>query len=330
MTGLLTELSKRLAERWLSLLVLPGALFLGAAFTARTLGHAHALDAELLVREVQAWHPAPGAGAGVRLAVLLLMVALLAAALGLVAQTLGSLLERLWFAADWTLWPRPLRALAAWRVTKRRERRATAERAYERVRQRIGESLIAGDGGGDGTGDDTDDDVRDADLRTARLAMARVSQEKPHRPTWTGDRMHAVTLRLAQDLALDLATVWPALWQLLPDAPRQQIEATREALDRAATLAAWAVLYALLAVWWWPALPLAAATFLTAKLRIRGATDAYARLVEASVYLYLGELAERLGVSAEGVLGRRTGWEVTCLLQGQRHLIGLTAHEPET
>lgn len=51
--------------------------------------------------------------------------------------------------------------------------------------------------------------------------MARVSPEEPHRPTWSGDRMHAVNLRLARDL--DLATVWPALWQLLPDAPRQQI-----------------------------------------------------------------------------------------------------------
>ncbi|MFI9569579.1 hypothetical protein [Streptomyces rishiriensis] len=55
----------------------------------------------------------------------------------------------------------------------------------------------------------------------AVLAVARVSPEEPHRPTWSGDRMHAVNLRLARDL--DLATVWPALWQLLPDAPRQQI-----------------------------------------------------------------------------------------------------------
>ncbi|MGW6055501.1 hypothetical protein [Streptomyces sp. NPDC055189] len=328
MNGLLTELSKRLAERWLSLLVLPGALFLGVAFTARTLGHGHALDVDLLVREVQAWHPAPGAGAGVRLAVLLMMVALLAAALGIVAQTLGSLVERLWFAADWALWPWPLRALADWRVKKRRERRAAAERAYERARRRVGEALIAGDSGG-GTGGDAAGSDGEADLRTARLAMARISRERPHRPTWTGDRVHAVTLRLAQDLALDLATVWPALWQLLPDAPRQQIEATREALSRASALAAWAVLYALLAVWWWPALPLAAATFLTAQLRMRSATDAYTTLVEASVHLHLGELAQRLGVPAEGIPGRRTGREVTCLLQGQRHLINLTAPDPE-
>lgn len=54
MGGLLTELGTHLAERRLSLLVLPGALFLAAAFAARTLGHADAVDLDLLVGEVQA------------------------------------------------------------------------------------------------------------------------------------------------------------------------------------------------------------------------------------------------------------------------------------
>ncbi|MGC9496881.1 hypothetical protein [Streptomyces sp. WG7] len=318
MGGLLTELGKRLAERWLSLLVLPGALFLAAAFAARTLGHADALDLDLLVREVQAWRPAPGAGAGARLAVLLLLVALLSAALGVVAQTLGSFVERVWFAADWSVWPWPLRSFTDRLVSKRRRRRAEATAAYERERLRVGESLAAGNA------------ESGAALRSARLAVERVSREEPHRPTWTGDRMHAVSLRLARDLDLDLATVWPALWQMLPDAPRQHIESAREALSRATALVAWAVLYALLAVWWWPALPLAVAMFITAKLRMRSATEAYAALVEASVHVYTAELAERLGVPVYGVLGRRAGWEITCLLQGRRHLIDLTAYEPQS
>ncbi|MER6017735.1 hypothetical protein [Streptomyces anulatus] len=317
MGSLMTELGKRLAEQWMALLVLPGALFLSAAFAARTLGHAHAVDLDLLVGEAQAWRPAPGAGAGARLAVLLLVVALLAAAVGLVAQTLGSLVERLWFAADWESWPRPLRALARWQVARRRQRRAVALTAYERERRLSGELLASGAPGG-GT-----------DLRPARLAVTRVSPEEPHRPTWSGDRMHAVTLRLARDLDLDLATVWPALWQLLPDAPRQQIETARGTLDRATTLVAWALLYAALTVWWWPAMLLAVATYITAWLRIRSGVDAYAALIEATVHVYVAELAERLRVPAQGVVGRRTGWEVTCVLQGKRHLIDLTAHEPQ-
>ncbi|WP_326613799.1 hypothetical protein OHA57_00260 [Streptomyces anulatus] len=317
MGSLMTELGKRLAEQWMSLLVLPGALFLSAAFAARTLAHAHAVDLDLLVGEAQAWRPAPGAGAGARLAVLLLVVALLAAAVGLVAQTLGSLVERLWFAADWDSWPRPLHALARWQVARRRQRRAVALTAYERERRLSGELLASGAPGG-GT-----------DLGPARLAVTRVSPEEPHRPTWSGDRMHAVTLRLARDLDLDLATVWPALWQLLPDAPRQQIETARGTLDRATTLVAWAFLYAALTAWWWPALLLAVATYITAWLRIRSGVDAYAALIEATVHVYVAELAEHLRVPAQGVVGKRTGWEVTCVLQGKRHLIDLTAHEPQ-
>ncbi|MFI2349861.1 hypothetical protein ACH492_22985 [Streptomyces sp. NPDC019443] len=318
MGGLLSELGKRLAERWLSLLVLPGALFLAAAFTARTLGHSHPFDLDRLIHEVEALLTPAGAGAGARLALLLLLVALLAAAVGIVAQTLGSLVERLWLAADWASWPRPMRTFAGWRVKRRRRRRTAAETAYEDERRRAGELLAAG---GSESG---------PELGPARLAITRVSQEEPHRPTWAGDRVHAVALRFARDLDLDLATVWPSLWQLLPDAPRQQIESAREALGRATTLVAWALLYAVLGVWWWPGLPIAAAVFVTAWLRIRDAADAYAALIEASVHLYAGELAERLGIAHTGMFGRRTGWEMTCLLQGRRHLIDLTADQPQS
>ncbi|MFF3033195.1 hypothetical protein ACFVS7_19560 [Streptomyces rubiginosohelvolus] len=317
MGGLLSELGKQLAERWMSLLVLPGAMFLAAVLTARTLGHAAPFDFDHLVREVQTWHPASGEGTGARLVVLLLLFALLAAATGVVAQTLGSLVERLWFAADWASWPRPLRTIAGWRVTRRRRRRIRARTAYENERQRVGALLAAGAPG------------EGPDLSSLRLAVSRISQEDPHRPTWSGDRMHAMALRLDRDLDLDLAAVWPALWQLLPDAPRQQIESAREVLSRATTLTAWAVMYACLAVWWWPGAVLAAAMFATAWLRTRAATDTYAALVEASVHLYVGELAGHLGVPVTGVPGRRTGWEITCLLQGRRHLIELTAHRPQ-
>ncbi|MFD7242342.1 hypothetical protein [Streptomyces massasporeus] len=55
--------------------------------------------------------------------------------------------------------------------------------------------------------------------------------------------------------------------------------ATGRLVGRATTLVAWAVLYADLAVWWWPALPLAVATYVTARLRVRSGVDAYAASV---------------------------------------------------
>ncbi|WP_326770755.1 hypothetical protein OG978_44460 (plasmid) [Streptomyces sp. NBC_01591] len=45
MGGLLSELGKKLAERWFSLLVLPGALYLAVLAVAQTLGHTHPFDA---------------------------------------------------------------------------------------------------------------------------------------------------------------------------------------------------------------------------------------------------------------------------------------------
>lgn len=48
MGGFLGALGQKLAERWLTLLALPGALFLATAATARILGQAHALDGQRL------------------------------------------------------------------------------------------------------------------------------------------------------------------------------------------------------------------------------------------------------------------------------------------
>ncbi|MDV9198666.1 hypothetical protein R6M67_25830, partial [Streptomyces sp. Wh19] len=44
MNSLLTEVGRKLADRWLSALVLPGALFVAAAMCGWWLGHPHALD----------------------------------------------------------------------------------------------------------------------------------------------------------------------------------------------------------------------------------------------------------------------------------------------
>lgn len=52
MGGLLGELSKKLAERWLTLLVMPGALYLAIAAAGHTLGQSAALDVELLTHTI--------------------------------------------------------------------------------------------------------------------------------------------------------------------------------------------------------------------------------------------------------------------------------------
>ena len=58
------------------------------------------------------------------------------------------------------------------------------------------------------------------------------------------------------------------------------------------------------------------------------AAETYGLLVEASARLYAGTLAVSLGLDHTGPLDRRTGWALTCVLQGQAHLIPLTTGWP--
>ncbi|MFF1651616.1 hypothetical protein [Streptomyces sp. NPDC058240] len=101
---LLSQLGTKLAERWLSLLVLPGALYLAVAATGHTLGHLHPFDLARLTHQITAWARHPAASTVGGQVVLLAAILAGAAAAGLVAQALGLLTERLCLAADWSTW----------------------------------------------------------------------------------------------------------------------------------------------------------------------------------------------------------------------------------
>ncbi|MFJ9610465.1 hypothetical protein ACIRS1_29395 [Kitasatospora sp. NPDC101176] len=304
MGALLGELGKKLAERWLSLLVLPGALYLAVALAARTLGQAHPFDLYRLASRITGWAKAPVAGSPGGQVVLLGAVLGGAAGVGLIAQALGSLAERIHLAADWHTWPAPLRALARRATDRRTHRWLPRARAWHGLRNDAGEARalarLSRPGPAPGTASvdtaDGDSADEDADLRLARSAMVRVSPEPPERPTWSGDRVNAAALRLERDQHLDLAVLWPHLWLVLPDTVRTEITAARQGLTRATGLSAWALLYLLLVVWWWPAALVAAALALAGRHRTRAAADGYATLVEAAARLRTRDLAAHLGV----------------------------------
>jgi hypothetical protein len=88
------------------------------------------------------------------------------------------------------------------------------------------------------------------------------------------------------------------------------------------------VLYAAVAVLWWPASLLVAGLFVTARQRGRRAVEAYALLVEATTRLHAPELARGLGFDHSGPLDARTGQAMTLLVQGQAHLIPFTVGWP--
>lgn len=97
MNAFLGELGKKLTGRWLTLLVLPGALYLSVAFSARALGQAHPTDTARISARITSWSKAPAA-TNVAGQVLLLAAA---AAVGLIAASLGAGFEQLVLAAGW-------------------------------------------------------------------------------------------------------------------------------------------------------------------------------------------------------------------------------------
>ncbi|HEU5330773.1 MAG TPA: hypothetical protein VFU78_21955, partial [Thermomicrobiales bacterium] len=224
------ELAKKLADQWFSLLVLPGVLYVGVASAAGVLGYSHALNLAFLVRHVTAYAKNPDATTTAGQIVLLAALLGAASAIGLLAQTLGAASERVALAADWLAWPLPLRAAARWRTRRRQQLWGHADRDYKDQHRKALAPEPA---------DRPDPALR----RRAAARRNRIAVEPPERPTWSGDRINAAALRLDRDYYLDLATVWPALWLVLPDNVRDQISAARAGLARAHVLYAWALLY---------------------------------------------------------------------------------------
>jgi len=121
----------------------------------------------------------------------------------------------------------------------------------------------------------------------------------PDRPTWIGDRIRGTDDRVAAQFGLRLALIWPRLWLLLAPEARAMVFAARERFERAGTLAGWAVLYAALAPWWWPALPLGLGLGGYAWWRGRSSAALFADTVEATVDLHHRSLVTALGFPIE-------------------------------
>lgn len=288
MEAFLAAIGSKLTDRWLAALALPGLLFVGLGLVAVNLRQAHALSTDTLIRR------ATQASAEVRTygptALLLAVIAalLLATATALAAAWLGSAAQALWLGG----WHGPV----ARQLTARRRKRWTkADDAMTDYEEEIRES------GADPVNRD-------------RLAAARnrVALAAPERPTWTGDRAHAVDVRVWSWHGLDLTTVWPRLWLLASDATRAEVTAARAAISSAATVVGWGLMYAVLAVAWWPAALVALACMGTGWYRLRTAVASFADLVEAVVDLNAKPLAVAVGSLGEGdAFTRNAGLEVT-------------------
>ncbi|WP_225826510.1 hypothetical protein [Streptomyces naphthomycinicus] len=297
MNPLLGTLGGKLTERWLNLLVLPGALFLAATAVGSVLGHRHWHDADRLRTTLDDLAARPALDRTGTAALLVALVLLAATAASLAARFTGGVIEQYWlrFARDPLSRARTVRRARTWR-----ERDARLEEAIGRARP----AAVGPDGAvavPAGTW---------ARIQALTEARDRIALREPTRPTWYGDRMQAAADRVEAAYGVDLAALWPRLWLVLPEPAVRQLQSAHDSFSAAARLAAWAGGYALLACWWWPAALAAVGCAVVARFRARAALEALAGLIEAAVDVHGRELATRIGLippEAPGLLAHDTG-----------------------
>ncbi|PTH84390.1 hypothetical protein C9J60_31755 [Streptomyces sp. A244] len=287
MGSLLTDVGRRIADRWLSALVLPGLLLVGTTVVALLLGHGHALDARFLLRtldgDISTMDGRPAA-----IGALIVGVGLASAAAGLVNQALAALIERVWLQQ----WPEKLRRPF---LTSRRARWQRADDEFESAR-----SLASAPG-------------RQTDLDRLAARRSRIGVEPPCHPTWIGDRISAADHRVWSQYRIDLVSAWPRLWLIVPDAVRTEVSGARDRFDAATRLTAWALPYAVLGLLWWPAALVASVTVVAGWQRGRSTAADLADLAEAVVDLYGHDLASALHIEAPTghPLSHATGLRIT-------------------
>ncbi|WP_258907607.1 hypothetical protein [Actinokineospora sp. UTMC 2448] len=276
-TPFLNELGKKLAERWLSRLVVPGLLLVAAVVVAVRWGHGSALDlagarawGEAVAVTVSRWSGLVQAGA-------LIAVLVASAGVGVGVGAVAELVARpLWFGS-WPGW------LGRRGVARRVGRWWRWQDEVVRLRQEV----------------PLDQRSPEVDRELARLSARRdrVSLAEPVRPTFTGDRLAATATRVGNQYGVDLVSVWMRLWVVLPEDVRAELRTARTRLDSAVALSVWAAAYAVLACWWWPAALVAVVAWATAWRRIRRAVVDHTELVEAVADVHLPKLAATLGLA---------------------------------
>jgi hypothetical protein len=283
MTGFLDELGKRLADRWVAAVILPGLLYAAVATVAVTVRQSHWWDLSRVTR-LGVWSGDLG-----DIAAPLIGLVLVALAAGTLSQALGGPVQRLLAGRWWAVF----RPLSTRLLRSRKQAWAKADQEYRAEEAKV-----------DGRSNE----------RLAALAQVRnrIALLPPACPTWLGDRLRAPAVRVHNEYGLDLATTWPRLWLLLPESTRQPLIDGRQRFDDANAIGGSAILYLLLGLVWWPSAVIGVTVAMVAWRRCKATADVYAELVEATVDIHLADLLARLTDGAElHPLRSRLGREIT-------------------
>jgi hypothetical protein len=118
----------------------------------------------------------------------------------------------------------------------------------------------------------------------------------PARPTIMADRFRLAEARVAAQYgSLDLPSIWPRLWLLLPEDTRTQVTLAASAVESASVLAGWAVLYCALGALCYPAILAGVVLLFIAWRQARVRSDVLAELLESTVDVHLSLLLKAFG-----------------------------------
>jgi hypothetical protein len=282
----LGELGKQLAQKWLALLFIPGLLYVATAVCADAAGWADALNPRVSVARLNTEFAGRSSPSAAQVTVAIGTILLAATASGLAARALACIVETIWLGQ----WPRPFRRLGQHLTERRRSR-------WEALAPQ----------GGDGRA------RREKDLELTVLRRT-IGFYAPRHPTWMGDRLAAAAAAAEDEYQLNLPFAWPRLWLMVPTTVRDEVRAARTAFDQAVLLGAWAILYAVLGAWWWPALLIGAGTFATAWCQARARVVVFADVVESVVDLHFDALASAMAAEVSQETQRRRGHLLTLRL----------------
>jgi hypothetical protein len=297
MSGFFQELAKTLAQRWVGLLLVPGALFVAGAIVGVQSGHKHALDLSMATHALTAATTSVAGRPGTVQAVVLVAALLASAGVGLVVQAMTGVTRALWLGR----WPGAI--LTARRV-RRWERHLRRRHELEAAQPSATRSAST---------------QREIDLAAAR--MNAVAMARPGRPTWMGDRIHAVERIAADRYGLDLPFAWSRFWLTMPETARAEITAANRAFAAAVTVTSWAWPALVLGALWWPAVVVAVVVGTTGWVRGRAAITDLTALVESALDLYGCALAAAVGVETQrpiGPLEVGEGEQVTAIVRKGR------------
>lgn len=305
MTKFFETLASKLAERWLTLLALPGAVFVLAIWAGLSLGQENATDVHRLVAAADATATRISAWSAGAQIVAVVAIAVAATGLGYFVRLAANLTCRIWLDDLPMIQPMTRRHAATLQ-----RRWQEAEKAWKSLQRPYDP---------DGLPASPMESAQAERSSEALATMARIAHTRPARATWMGNQIHSLESILTNHYDIDLTWTWPRLWTILPDSPRSDLTEANTAFTTAAVRATWAVPWLLLALTWWPALPIACALAISGWRAARTAIDTLATLTEAVIDTYGPALAVDLGlITDKQRLDPDLGRQITDLVRKNR------------